>query len=160
MVRQPLWPTIVRIESKASDGIRVGTGFAVDAKGIIATNLHVVAGSSEIRVTLLDKTSYPVKRIIGWSVGGFFALLFAAGIVIRVAKAVLGPDIFTPGAAVAVAPTDPNSAFISQAKAEQLHEMSAKQLMELRRMPPDQTPNYFTVGARNAQFEGQKPFSI
>jgi len=30
----------------------------------------------------------------------------------------------------------------------------------VNRMPPDQTPNYFTVGARNAQFEGQKPFSI
>src|SRR4051812_3498798 len=26
------------------------------------------------------------KRIVGWSVGGFFALLFTAGIVIRVAK--------------------------------------------------------------------------
>jgi hypothetical protein len=28
------------------------------------------------------------------------------------------------------------------------------------RMPPDQTPNYFTVGAPNPQFEEQKPFSI
>jgi hypothetical protein len=30
----------------------------------------------------------------------------------------------------------------------------------VNRMPPDQTPNYFAVGARNAQFERQKPFSI
>jgi metacaspase-1 len=30
----------------------------------------------------------------------------------------------------------------------------------VNRMPPDQTPNYFTVGARNAPFEGQRPFTI
>jgi len=30
----------------------------------------------------------------------------------------------------------------------------------VRRMPPDQTPNYFTVGEPNAVFEGQSPFSI
>jgi len=30
----------------------------------------------------------------------------------------------------------------------------------VNRMPPDQTPNYFTIGAPNAQFEAQKPFSI
>jgi metacaspase-1 len=28
------------------------------------------------------------------------------------------------------------------------------------RMPPDQTPNYFVVGAANATFEAQKPFTI
>lgn len=28
------------------------------------------------------------------------------------------------------------------------------------RMPPDQTPNYFVVGAANAPFEAQKPFTI
>lgn len=30
----------------------------------------------------------------------------------------------------------------------------------VNRMPPDQTPNYFTVGAPNAEFEGQRPFTI
>jgi hypothetical protein len=30
----------------------------------------------------------------------------------------------------------------------------------VRRMPPDQTPNYFTVGAPNPQFEAQKPFTV
>jgi hypothetical protein len=28
------------------------------------------------------------------------------------------------------------------------------------RMPSTQTPNYFVVGAANALFEGQKPFTI
>ncbi len=28
------------------------------------------------------------------------------------------------------------------------------------RMPPEQTPNYFTVGAPNPQFEEQRPFSV
>jgi hypothetical protein len=32
--------------------------------------------------------------------------------------------------------------------------------MILKRMPPDQTPNYFKVGAGNPKFEAQKPFTI
>jgi serine protease Do len=53
-------PAIVRIESVPD---RVGTGFTVDASGIIATNLHVVAGAREIKVRMLDGTTYDVKRI-------------------------------------------------------------------------------------------------
>jgi metacaspase-1 len=30
----------------------------------------------------------------------------------------------------------------------------------VKRMPPDQTPNYFTAGAYNPQFEAQKPFTV
>jgi tetratricopeptide (TPR) repeat protein len=80
------------------------------------------------------------KRILLWSVGGFFGLLFAAGIVIRVAKLVFGPDIFE-SRAVAVAPgqtvADANTAFVSQAKAEQAHELASKSLRELVKMPTD-----------------------
>jgi tetratricopeptide (TPR) repeat protein len=80
------------------------------------------------------------KRIVLWSVGGFFGLLFAAGIVIRIAKLVLGPDIFHSRAVVA-APgqtvADANSAFVSQAKAEQAHEIASKSLRDLVRMPTD-----------------------
>jgi hypothetical protein len=28
------------------------------------------------------------------------------------------------------------------------------------RMPPDQTPNYYIVGEKDAKFERQKPFTI
>ncbi len=79
------------------------------------------------------------KRIVLWTVGGFFGLLFSAGIVIRVVKR-LRPELFesgtqvvTPGQTVAAAKT----AFISRAKAEQLHEMVSKALNGLRRMPAD-----------------------
>jgi tetratricopeptide (TPR) repeat protein len=79
------------------------------------------------------------KRILAWSIGGFFGLLFAAGIVIRAAKFVLGPDIFESRVNVAAGPNvaDANSAFISQAKAEQIHELAAKALREVRRIPAD-----------------------
>jgi len=30
----------------------------------------------------------------------------------------------------------------------------------LNRMPPDQTPNYFTVGTPNPEFEAQRPFTV
>ena len=53
-------PAIVRIEA---GGDRVGTGFAVDARGVIATNLHVVAGAHEIKIHTLDGKTYEVKRV-------------------------------------------------------------------------------------------------
>lgn len=55
-------PAIVRIEA-GSD--KVGTGFVVDKLGIVATNLHVVAGESAIKVRLHDGTQYPVMQITG-----------------------------------------------------------------------------------------------
>lgn len=86
------------------------------------------------------KSAWTWKRIVGWSVGGFFGLLFAAGIVIRVAKLVLGPDIFKSRAemvAGAETPEAANSGYISETKAEFAHETSAKQLAGLRRLPTD-----------------------
>ncbi|MCX5743972.1 MAG: trypsin-like peptidase domain-containing protein [Proteobacteria bacterium] len=55
-------PAIVRIEVGTD---RIGTGFIVDAKGLVATNLHVVVGSSNITVKLKDGTKYPVLQILG-----------------------------------------------------------------------------------------------
>ena len=86
------------------------------------------------------KSQWTVKRIIGWSVGGFFGLLFAAGIVIRVTKLVLGPNVFKPRsemAADAANPADANSGYISETKAAFVHETSAKALAGLRRLPTD-----------------------
>jgi len=80
------------------------------------------------------------KRVLLWSVGGLFGLLLTAGLVIRVAKLVLGPDTFRTGAAVAAsAPTheDANTAFVSQSKAELARTTAAKALAELRRLPQD-----------------------
>ena len=54
-------PAIVRIEN--ADG-RVGTGFAIDPSGVVATNFHVVIGSSDIKVTTLDGSVYPVVKVI------------------------------------------------------------------------------------------------
>ncbi len=80
------------------------------------------------------------KRVLLWTVGGFVGLLFAAGIVIRVAKLVLGPQTFQSGETVAVAaPThgDANQAFVSQSKAELAHATATKTLAEIRRLPQD-----------------------
>jgi serine protease Do len=51
---------IVRVEA-GSD--KVGTGFIVDKSGLVATNLHVVAGESSINVRLSDGTKLVVTRI-------------------------------------------------------------------------------------------------
>ncbi len=54
---------------------KVGTGFVVDRAGIIATNLHVVAGETVIKVKLHDGSQYPVKQIAGIDLGRDLALL-------------------------------------------------------------------------------------
>jgi hypothetical protein len=65
-------PAIVRIEAEHE---RIGTGFAINPQGVIATNLHVVAGASEIQVRTLDGSTYEVKRILGFDLDRDLALL-------------------------------------------------------------------------------------
>jgi tetratricopeptide (TPR) repeat protein len=79
-------------------------------------------------------------RLVLWTVGGGFGLLLVAGVVIRLAKLVLGPQVFQSGdSVVATAPThdDANTAFVSQSKAELAHATATKALNELRRLPQD-----------------------
>ena len=67
---------IVRIEAgDAKSGEKLGTGFILDKTGLIATNLHVVAGSSEIKVKLHDGTPYQVMQIEGIDPGRDLAVL-------------------------------------------------------------------------------------
>src|SRR5674476_158839 len=58
---------IVRIEAndpKSKDSEKLGTGFILGKDGVIATNLHVVAGSPDIKVKLHDGTPYQVVEVI------------------------------------------------------------------------------------------------
>ncbi len=58
-------PGIVRITSaQPGGGVGVGTGFVVSADGHIATNLHVIAGSAQMKVKLLDGSEHLVTRVI------------------------------------------------------------------------------------------------
>jgi serine protease Do len=63
---------IVRIEA---GGDKVGTGFILDKTGLVATNLHVVAGSTEIKVKLHDNTQYQVLQVAGIDPGRDLAVL-------------------------------------------------------------------------------------
>lgn len=66
-------PAIVRID--VGDG-KVGTGFVVDASGLVATNLHVIEGSSDIRVKLYkDPVEYPATVIVAYDEKHDLALL-------------------------------------------------------------------------------------
>jgi len=65
-------PAIVRIEAGVD---KVGTGFILDKSGVVATNLHVVAGESRIRVRLFDGSQYLVTQIVGVDPGRDLALL-------------------------------------------------------------------------------------
>jgi tetratricopeptide (TPR) repeat protein len=107
---------------------------------------HDSAGAKKHRVIHWnpDAGSAPARRrwswprIILWSVGGFFGLLIAAGIVIRAIKLVAGPQVFQSSGAVAgggAGSSDPNIAFVSQTRAEFAHETAAKGLAAIRRLP-------------------------
>lgn len=80
-------------------------------------------------------------RILLFTGVAIVGLLVVAGAVIRGLKATFGPAVFDSKAAVAVAPRQTveaaNSAFVSVSKAEQAHELAAKAIRELRRLPTD-----------------------
>lgn len=52
-------PSVVSVRTEQS----LGTGFVVSQDGLIATNLHVIAGNSEITVTLSDHREFQVVEI-------------------------------------------------------------------------------------------------
>jgi S1-C subfamily serine protease len=64
-------PAIVRIEA----GEGTGTGFIVDKSGLVATNLHVVAGNEVVKVKLHDGNVYPVMGVAGVDRGRDLAVL-------------------------------------------------------------------------------------
>lgn len=53
----------VRIEASGPRGEQVGTGFILDAKGIVATNLHVILGTSDIKIKLADGTTHQAIQV-------------------------------------------------------------------------------------------------
>jgi serine protease Do len=55
---------ILRVEAQGAEGEQFGTGFFLDKSGIVATSLHVINGTKEIRVKLHDGTHYPVKSVL------------------------------------------------------------------------------------------------
>jgi serine protease Do len=65
-------PAIVRIVAGPE---KIGTGFILDKGGVVATNLHVVAGESAIKIRLYDGTQYDVQQIAGLDPGRDLALL-------------------------------------------------------------------------------------
>ena len=60
-------PAIVRIESRVNGGPdrrQFGTGFVVGKDGRIATNLHVIVGSDDVKVRMSDGTKFKVQRVV------------------------------------------------------------------------------------------------
>lgn len=57
-------PAIVVINTQSPRGGSLGSGFIVDASGVIVTNFHVVKEAEAIEVKLKDGRSFPVKGIV------------------------------------------------------------------------------------------------
>jgi hypothetical protein len=57
-------PAIVRITVESRGGEGVGTGFVISPDGRIVTNLHVIVGADDVKVSLLDGTELPVQLVL------------------------------------------------------------------------------------------------
>lgn len=70
-------PTVVLIVNKNKEGKEksFGSGFFVSAKGLIATNYHVVQDASALEITLYNGKKYSVKKIKGLNKKEDLALL-------------------------------------------------------------------------------------
>jgi hypothetical protein len=69
-------PAVVIIEATGDGpGENVGTGFIIDGRGVIATNLHVVAGRPDIKVRMHDGGEYAVLAIANMDTSHDLALL-------------------------------------------------------------------------------------
>jgi S1-C subfamily serine protease len=82
LVAQKAMPSVVRLIMSDSDGrpLSLGTGFVV-ADGIVATNLHVIAGASQGRAKLVEQQhEYPVSGSVGVSEESDLVLLRVAGL--------------------------------------------------------------------------------
>lgn len=56
-------PSVVRIDVISREGGANGSGYVVDASGLIATNYHVIEGGSRATVVFADGTSTPVVSL-------------------------------------------------------------------------------------------------
>ena len=83
------------------------------------------------------KKHWTLLRILGWSAGSFLGLLIIAGVAIRGIRLVVGPQFLSNRPAVARAPENPGTAFVSESKAQLARETAAKALGEMRRLPQD-----------------------
>jgi len=82
-----------------------------------------------------SRSGWKISRILGWTAGGFVALLLAAGVVIRGIKLVWGPEVFSGSPAVANAPADSTAAFVSQQRAEFEYAQISRAMEEVRKLP-------------------------
>lgn len=57
-------PSVVRVDVQSAGGSHQGSGFVVDAGGVIATNYHVIGGAEQITVTFHDRQKVQVKGYV------------------------------------------------------------------------------------------------
>ncbi|MFF4013009.1 S1C family serine protease [Streptomyces sp. NPDC001717] len=60
-VAEQVSPSVVRIDTRTGSGQGTGSGIVVTSDGEIVTNNHVVAGASEIQVTMSDGKKYKAQ---------------------------------------------------------------------------------------------------
>ncbi|MCX4526602.1 trypsin-like peptidase domain-containing protein [Streptomyces sp. NBC_01551] len=62
-VAEQVSPSVVRIDTRTSQGTGTGSGIVLTADGEIVTNNHVVSGASAIQVTMSDGKKYDAKLV-------------------------------------------------------------------------------------------------
>lgn len=62
--------SVVEIKSFQADGGSLGTGFIIDADGLIVTNYHVIRNARQVQITLANGQTYPVLGVVDYDFGG------------------------------------------------------------------------------------------
>lgn len=62
--------SVVEVHSYRADGSALGTGFIIDAAGLIVTNYHVIRHAQRAEVTLATGKTYPVLGVVDYDFGG------------------------------------------------------------------------------------------
>jgi serine protease Do len=70
---------IVRIEATGNRGEQVGTGFVLDKQGLVATNLHVIVGTHDIKIKTADGAIHAATEVVNIDPMRDLALLRFAG---------------------------------------------------------------------------------
>ena len=72
-------PAVVLIQNKKDNATTYGSGFLVDPSGVVATNVHVIRGATEVRVKLANGDVYDRIRVIAFDDRRDLVLIKIAG---------------------------------------------------------------------------------
>ncbi len=87
---------LIHCQNRKGEDVQLGTGFVIDAKGLVATCYHVLRGASGATATLADGTKVAIKGVRAWDALGDLAIVELAEVPKNLAALSLKRDLSRP----------------------------------------------------------------